>query len=184
MKRLAGLVAVALSIGCGSSNNSGGSVGSVGGNALTINDAIFAIDDHNVLYVAASDRSGLCTLLSGGTAPTGKTTALLVGLFNLGATGTSIPLVTGDYSVINSLPSTAGKYGFGAFVVANGCTISSEPSATSGTFTVQQLGTNSSGQHTTGHFDLNFSSDKLSGNVDATYCEAFLTTTSDVPGCT
>jgi len=180
MKRLAGLMALALSVGCGSSDNSGGSVGSVGGNALTIKEALFAIDS-GILFLAASDRTGLCALAGGTTPPTGKTTGFAGALVNFDGSN-FIAHVTGDYTIITSIPTGAGKYAQSEFVAANGCTISTDTSATSGTFTVNQVGTNSSGSHTTGHFSLKFGADSLNGNVDATYCAALLTS-SKIPGC-
>jgi hypothetical protein len=181
MKRLAGMMALALSVGCGSSDNSGGSVGSVGGNALTINDAIFAIDSDNIMVLVASDRTGLCSLAQGTTAPTGKTTAFGVGLVNFNGSNL-IAHVTGDYTITTSIPTGAGKYAESEFVAANGCTISTDTFATSGTFTLNQVGTNSSGSHATGHFSLKFGADSLNGNVDATYCAALLTS-NKIPGC-
>jgi hypothetical protein len=161
MKRLAGLMALALSVGCGSSNNnSGGPVGSVGGNALTINDAVFAIDSANILFLVASDRTGLCALAQGTTPPTGKTTAFGVGLFNFDGSNLIVH-ATGDYTIVTSNPTGAGKFAASEFVAANGCTISTDTGATSGTFTVDQVGTNSSGSHTTGHFNLKFGADSF-----------------------
>jgi hypothetical protein len=181
MKRLAGLMALAVSVGCGSSNNSGGSVGSVGGNALTINEAIFAIDSENIMILLASDRTGLCALAQGTTAPTGKTTAFAVGLVNFNGS-TFIVHATGDYTIVTSFPTGAGKYAESEFVAANGCTLSTDTTATSGTFTIDQVGTNTSGSHATGHFNLKFGTDSLNGNVDATYCAALLSA-NKIPGC-
>ena len=58
----------------------------------------------------------------------------------------------------------------GSFIVANGCTTTSQAGATGGTFTLDTLGPNTSGSHTTGSFSLKFGADSLNGTVDATYC--------------
>ena len=188
MKRLGAVLAgLAVLASCGSSNNNGGNngpVGSVGGNALTINDAIYAVDSQNFLFLVASDRSGLCSLYTSTTAPTGKSTVLIGGLVNFDGQGIVAPVVgTYNWFSTQSIPTTAGKYVLSQFIVANGCTTTSQVDATGGTFTLNTLGTNTSGSHTTGSFSLKFGADSLNGNVDATYCAALLANNQSPVAC-
>ena len=188
MKRLGAVLGVlALAVSCGSSNNGGnnnGPVGSVGGNSLTINDAIYALDSENVLFLVASDRSGLCSLYTSATPPTGKSTVLIGGIVNFDGQAVAAP-VAGTYNWFSpqSPPTTAGKYVLSEFIVADGCTTTSQVDATAGTFNLNALGANTSGSHTTGSFSLKFGADSLSGNVDATYCAALLSNGQNPVSC-
>ena len=188
MKRLGALLAgLALLASCGSSNNgsnNNGPVGSVGGNALTINDAIYALDSDNFLFLVASDRSGLCSLYTSSTPPTGKSTVLIGGFVNFNGQALVAP-VTGTYNWFSTqaVPTVAGKYVLGEFIVADGCNTTSQVNATGGTFTLNTLGPNTSGSHTTGSFSLTFVADSLNGNVDATYCAALLANNQSPVAC-
>jgi hypothetical protein len=179
MKRLVGAVAVlALVASCGSSNNGGnnGPVGSVAGNSLTINDAIYALDTRlNFLFLLASDRTGLCALFSDSNPPTGKSTVLIGGLVDFDGQSVITP-VAGTYNWVSTQnpPTAAGKYAFSEFQVANGCTPTTQVEATGGTVTLGAVGANTAGSHTTGSFSLKFGADSLAGNLDATYCAALL----------
>jgi hypothetical protein len=180
MKRLGALVGVlALVASCGSSNNGGnnGPVGSVVGNSLTINDAIYALDTRlNFLFLLASDRTGLCALYTDSNPPTGKSTVLIGGLIDFDGQNL-IPPAAGTYNWVSAQnpPTTAaGKYLFSQFLVANGCTTTTQVDATGGTVTLGAVGANTAGSHTTGSFNLKFGADSLAGNVDATYCAALL----------
>ena len=188
MKRLGAVLAgLAVLASCGSSNNNGGnngSVGSVGGNALTINDAIYAVDSQNFLFIVASDRSGLCSLYTSTTAPTGKSTVLVGGFVNFDGQNVAAPAAgTYNWFSTQSVPTAAGKYVLGDFIVANGCTTTTEVAATGGTFTLNAVGGNTSGSHTTGSMNLKFGTDSLSGNIDATYCAALLANNQSPVAC-
>jgi hypothetical protein len=190
MKRwlVLGLIACA----CGSSNggspdaggnpNPGGSLtGTVGGQPLDVEEAVFGIDPTTKLvWVYAADRTGVCALLGGTTLP-GTTTALALVMVNV--TGTS----TGDYTAGNyawiDLSSTSGLpppglYWAGSFAVATSCTASTTSTATAGTVSVTQVG-NSTGTHLKLNLtNVKFGTDTLNGSLEASYC-----TTAAAPTC-
>jgi hypothetical protein len=182
MKRFIAALLFAVTAACGS-DSGGGSLGSVGGNSLTVKEAIFAIDQ-DILILLAGDRSGLCDIYGGSSTPSGKYVLLATTFINTNDGISTTPVVAGDYTVVAGLGSisAAGKYNTTSFNVADGCTVNSSIDATSGTFTLQQVGTNSSGSHTTGSVNLKFGADTLSGSVDATFCGALLTN-STPPTC-
>jgi hypothetical protein len=181
MKRFIAAFLFVVTLGCGS--DSGDSLGSVGGNSLSVNDAIFAVDQ-DFLILLAGDRSGLCDIYGGSSTPSGKYVLLATTFINTNDGVSTTPVVAGDYAVVAGPGSItgAGKYNITSFNVADGCTVNSSTDATSGTFALQQVGTNTSGSHTTGNVNLKFGGDSLSGSVNATYCAA-LATNSIPPTC-
>ena len=185
MKRLIAALLLVVTAACGSDSGGGGnSLGSVGGNSLTVNEAIFAVDQ-DVLILLAGDRTGICDIYGGSSTPSGKYVLLATTFINTNDGQNTAPVVAGDYTVVSGPGSisTAGKYNITSFNVANGCTVSSSTDATSGTFTIQQVGTNTSGSHTTGNLNnMKFGADTLNGAVNATYCAALLTNSSP-PTC-
>ena len=184
MKRfIAGLLLV-VTAACGSDSGGGNSLGSVGGNSLTVNEAIFAVDQ-DILILLAGDRTGICDIYGGSSTPSGRYVVLATTFINTNDGMNTAPGVAGDYTVVAGPGSisAAGKYNITSFNVANGCTVSSSTDATSGTFTLQQVGTNSSGSHTSGNLNnMKFGADTLNGAVNATYCAALLTNSSP-PTC-
>ena len=163
----------------GSDNNSGGSgpgsiSGTVGGQPLAVKDAVFTIDNNAVLVLVA-DRANICSLLGGASLP-GNTTVLLLSMANFVPPTTVNPHVTGDYAFFDltggSFPTTAGKYWFGEFdIIDTTCAATSTHSGTGGTVSITQTGS------TTAHVKANltslqFGTDTLNGNFDATYCAA------------
>jgi hypothetical protein len=187
MKRL--IIGVVLAVAaCGGSSgnggNNGGTAGSVGGNALTIKDAIYATDPATLaLVLLISDRTGLCDLWTSTTAPTGASTLLAVGLFVVDGSGTEQPLVTGDYQQLTTFSPPAGKWFLGSFATANGCTAGNMSTSTAGTITVSQLGGNTTGSHTTGHIAPKFGADSLNGDFDATYCAGLASAETKPSAC-
>lgn len=186
MKRFILALLWVLTAACGGDNGGGGgaSLGSVGGNSLTVQEAIFAIDQ-DILILLAGDRTGLCDIYSGQSTPSGRYVLLATTFIATNDGTNTAPVVAGDYTVVAGPGSinAAGKYNITSFNVANGCTVSSSTDATSGTFTLTQPGTNSSGSHTTGSLNnVKFGTDTLNGAVDATYCAA-LVTNSTPPTC-
>jgi hypothetical protein len=183
MKRL--LVLGLLVCACGGSSNNnnpdgGGSgagsiTGSVGGQPLAVKDAIFYILNNNAVLVLVADQPNLCSLMGGTTLP-GTTTALLLSLANFSSPSTLNPHVTGDYTFFDtsggSLPTTAGRYWDGEFDVVNtSCAATANHLGTGGTVTVTQVGSAST------HLKVNltgiqFGTDSLNGNIEASYCTA------------
>ena len=182
MKRFIAALLFVVTAGCGS-DSGGGSLGSVGGNSLTVKEAIFAIDQ-DILILLAGDRSGLCDVYGGSSTPSGRYVLLATTFINTNDGINTAPVVAGTYTAVSGPGSisAAGKYNITSFNVADGCTVNSSTDATSGTFNLQTVGTNTSGSHTSGSVSLKFGTDTLSGSVDATYCGA-LVTNSTPPTC-
>jgi hypothetical protein len=183
MKRwlVLGLVVCACGGSSNNNNNPGGGgsgagsiTGSVGGQPLSVKDAIFYIDNNAVLVLVA-DQPNLCSLMGGTTLP-GTTTALLISLANFVPPTTVSPHVTGDYTFFDlgggSLPGATGRYWYGEFDVVNtSCAATATHFGTGGTVTVTQVGSMST------HLKVNltgvqFGTDSLNGNIEASYCTA------------
>jgi hypothetical protein len=181
MKRIV-LMWVAACVACGSSDGgsdagttggSGTATGTVNGHSLNVKDAVFAADTSlGITTLALADRTDVCTLLKSSTPPTGATTALVLGLANLGPASIPVGLGTGTYNWndLNSLPPP-GLYWAGSFGVGTGCTLTNTTDATGGTVTITQVG-NTTGTHLKGSYNGTFGSDTLSGTFDAVYCDA------------
>jgi len=159
------------------STGSGTITGSVGGQPLTVKDAVFAVGN-NTAIVMVTDRANICPLLAGATLP-GPTTALLFSIANFVPPSTLNPLVTGDYAFFDlaadggTLPSTAGQYWYGEFdgVDAN-CALTSNHVADGGTVSITQVG-NTSGTHLKANLTgIRFGTDALNGSFEAIYCPA------------
>ncbi len=186
MKRLLALCLLACACGSSSGSNdsgtptgSGSVTGTVGGHALNVKDAVFAVDPATkITYFAMADRADICTLLGGSTLPSGTTTVLGLAFLNYPGGLSAVDLVTGDYSWydlphLTSAPPP-GKYWNGAFVIPSSCTTSTSTSSTAGTVTVTQLG-DSTGTHMKVSFsNIAFGSDTLSGSAEAVYCAAVI----------
>lgn len=187
MKRwmMVGLLACACGSSSGNNNNNnnngpGSITGSVAGHPLNVKDAVFAIGSSNEVTVAVTDQANTCSLLSGTTLPS-TTTVLFFTLANYVPPITINPHTTGDYAWFNfnggSPPGSAGRYWFGGFeTVDTTCNGNVIAFSSAGTVSVTQVG-NSSGTHLKADLHaLQFGSDTLNGNVDASYCAALDTT--------
>ncbi len=171
-----------LACACGSDSGSSGPgsiSGTVGGQPLSVKDAVFSLEDNAVLVVI-SDQANMCALLGGTTLP-GTTTALYLSLANFVPPATVNGHVTGDYAFFDlggmTFPTTAGRYWYGGFeTVTAACTVATVSFATGGTVSVTQTG-NTSGTHFKANLNgLKFGADTLNGSIDATYCPAVSTT--------
>jgi hypothetical protein len=179
MKRwlVLGLLVCACGGGSNNNNNNGGGPGSitgtVAGQPLAVKDAVFAFDGNAVL-VLVGDQANLCSLLGSAALP-GQLTALLLSLANFTPPTTVNPHVTGDYAFFDlgtgSLPTTAGRYWYGEFDLVNtSCMSTSSHLGTGGTVTVTQTGS-TSGSHLKANLTgIQFGTDTLNGNIEASYC--------------
>jgi hypothetical protein len=180
MKRwlVLGLLVCACGGGNNNNNNNGGGgpgsiTGTVAGQPLSVKDAVFAFDGNAVLVVVA-DQANLCTLLGSATLPS-QLTALLISLANFTPPGTVNPHDPGNYAFFDlaggSLPTVAGRYWYGEFdLVGTNCVSTATHPGTGGTVTVTQAGT-SAGTHFKANLTgIQFGTDTLNGNIEATLC--------------
>jgi hypothetical protein len=169
---------------CGSDNGGGSSgpgsiTGTVGGQPLNVKDAVFVLENNEVLVLVV-DRENICSVLSGTTLP-GTTTAMFITMANFSPPASVNPHVTGDYAFFDlgggTLPGTAGRYWFGGFEsVDASCMATTTTFATGGTVTVTQVGNNSGTNFKANLTNLNFGTGTLNGSIQATYCAALATT--------
>jgi hypothetical protein len=168
---------------CGSDNGGGsgpGSIsGTVGGQPLSVKDAVFVLENNAVLVLVV-DRENICSALSGTTLP-GTTTALFLSIANFSPPASVNPHVTGDYTFFDlgggTLPGTAGRYWYGGFEsVDASCMATTTTLATAGTVTVTQVGNSSSTNFKANLTNLQFGTGTLNGNIQATYCAALAST--------
>ncbi len=177
---LLGLVACACGSSNGGNNPAGSITGTVQGQALDVQDAVFGIEG-NVVYAYIADRTGLCGLLGGTTLP-GTTKVLELRMANVTGANSIGDHTVGSYAWLDAKSfqgSAAGLYWRGTFVVASTCTSYTYADATAGTLSVTQVG-NSSGTHLKATLNsLKFGTDTLNGSFEATYCAAAI----DSPSC-
>jgi hypothetical protein len=186
MRRLVCLGAL-VAVACGSSdgNPDGGSgggnsiTGTVHGQALNVQDAIFTITSgtgdpftDGLVLVAVADRSDLCTLVASTTPPSGTATVLAMAVAKVAFTGLQ-PLTNGAYVFSADVPTSVGSFWTAAFASGT-CTGATQfdPSSAAA-LNVTQVGT-TGGTHLKANFsNLSFGTEgTLSGTVDATYCAA------------
>lgn len=181
MKRwmMIGLLACACGSNSGGSSGPGSISGTVGGHPLNVKDAVFALNS-NQLTVAITDQANTCALLSGTTLPS-TTTVLFLSMANFVPPATINPHTTGDYTFFDlnggNPPGSAGRYWFGGFeTVDTSCNGTVVAYGSGGTVSVTQVG-NSSGTHLKADLHgIQFGSDTLNGNFEASYCPALTST--------
>src|SRR5262249_40926031 len=186
MKRLIWIGALA-AVACGGSNggnpdggggNPNSVSGTVNGQPLNVQDAIFVISsgDPNIpdgaVVLALTDRANACSLIASTTPPTGQVTILVMVLFNIGFGGIQ-PITTGPYTFITGVPSTLGAFWRAAFAYGTCSTFTRYDPSSASSFNVTQVG-NASGTHLKGNFNtLSFgTAGSMSGTFDASYCAA------------
>ena len=81
MKRFIAALLWVVTAACGSDSGGGGSLGSVGGNSLTVDEAIFAVDQ-DLLILLAGDRTGICDIYGGSSTPSGRYVVLATTFIN------------------------------------------------------------------------------------------------------
>jgi len=176
---MVGLLVCACGSDNGGSSGPGSVSGTVGGHPLNVKDAVFSLNN-NAVTVAITDQANICSLLGGTTLPA-TTTVLFLSMANFVPPVTVNPHTTGDYSYFDlnggNLPGSAGRYWFGGFeTVDTSCSSNVVAFATGGTVNVTQVG-NSSGTHLKADLNgLQFGSDTLNGNFEASYCAALSST--------
>lgn len=171
-------VAMVAAVGCAPGSVSG----SVGGVTMNVADAVFAVLKSDAgksegLLVILADKPNICTSLKANREPK-SATALTMMLYRVTQTDILAPDV-GDYTVIDSNPTSAGNYAGASFTRTDAnCTNSLSASASSGKsglIKVTGLKAEANG-NATGSFDITFGAgDKVTGNFNAAFCDAVLT---------
>ena len=171
----------------GGSSPGGSITGTVGGQPLHVEEAVFGIEAASkVIRVFVSDRIGLCSLLAGTILP-GTTTVLALEIVDVTDGPSTEDCRAGDYTwadLSRSFPPPGAHFLYfdGTFGVFPSCTTLPHVNATDGALIVTQAG-DSSGTHLEATLtNLRFGTDTLNGNVEATYCPAAVNPTCVLGG--
>lgn len=174
--RIRSLLIATTLFGCG---GPGSFSGTVAGNGIAVQDAIFAVakDGSGKVFAAElflGDKPGICATLKANRNP--KSSAYLQLTFeSLGSTGAVSPDV-GDYTVKSGLQLAAGNWAYGVYAKTDpNCqnTLTSSAAQTqSGTVKVASIKPEANGQMI-GTFDITFGpqKDKVTGAFSATFCD-------------
>lgn len=163
--------------------------GTVAGNGLSVQDAIFmAMKDSNgavmAVMMAMSDVPDMCTVMKANKSPKSATSVAFV-LMDMNSDLTFAVPAAGDYPIPTTPPTSGGKFAGGVFQkmddTCTGTIADTSGTAESGTVTVSSIKIEEGGTMS-GSFDATFgTSDKGTGSFNAAYCDIPETTTQ--PTC-
>lgn len=180
MKRLLAGAVVAMSVACGGPGNVSGTVS---GTTFTVNDAIFASmkdaqtgAESGALIVLAS-VADVCTTMKAKKDPK-NASAVGVALMHMDAQGKSLPLVAGDYPILDLSTMTSPPSFFASVVFTNtdatckDMMAEGKSQAASGTVKLTAYDAKAGGK-AEGTFDVVVGSqgDKVTGSFGATFCD-------------